>query len=216
MFIRAYLRASTDDQDANRARKTLQSFAADQSVRIAAFYIENASGTTVDRSELLRLLADASPGDVLLVESVDRLTRLPRPAWEQLRNQIAAAGLQVVALDLPITHAVLKPTDDDGIQEWMLKAISQMFLEFMAAFARKDYDTRRERQVQGIEKAKRAGLYRGRQTDQEQRRRIQECLARGFSVRKTADLLGCSTSTVSRYKREEAALIRLDDQLSIL
>jgi len=42
MFIRAYLRASTDDQDANRARKTLQSFATDQSVRIAAFYIENA------------------------------------------------------------------------------------------------------------------------------------------------------------------------------
>lgn len=216
MFIRAYLRASTDDQDANRARKTLQSFATDQGVRIAAFYIENASGTTVERSELLRLLADASPGDVLLVESVDRLTRLPRPAWEQLRNQIAAAGLQVVALDLPITHTVLKPSEGDGIQEWMLKAISQMFLEFMAAFARKDYDTRRERQIQGIEKAKSTGLYRGRQTDQEQRRRIQECLAKGFSVRKTADLLGCSTSTVSRFKREAAALIQSDDQLSIL
>lgn len=202
MFIRAYLRASTDDQDANRARKTLQSFAADQGVRIAAFYTENTSGTTMDRSELLRLLSDASPGDVLLVESVDRLTRLPRPAWEQLRNQIAAAGLQVVALDLPITHTVLKPSEGDGIQEWMLKAISQMFLEFMAAFARKDYDLRRERQIQGIEKAKRTGLYRGRQTDHEQRRRIQECLTKGFSVRKTADLLGCSTSTVSRYKKE--------------
>ena len=207
MFIRAYLRASTDDQDANRSRKTLQSFATDQGIRIAAFYIENASGTTVDRSELLRLLADASPGDVLLVESVDRLTRLPRPAWEQLRNQIAAAGLQVVALDLPITHAVLKPTDDDGIQEWMLKAISQMFLEFMAAFARKDYDTRRERQMQGIEKAKRTGLYRGRQANQELRRKIQECLAKGFSVRKTADLLRCSTSTIARFKRDLASSI---------
>jgi DNA invertase Pin-like site-specific DNA recombinase len=202
MFIRAYLRASTDDQDANRARKTLQSFAADQGIRIAAFYMENASGTTVERSELMRLLSDASPGDVLLIESVDRLTRLPRPAWEQLRNQITAAGLQVVALDLPITHAVLKPTGDDGIQEWMLKAISQMFLEFMAAFARKDYDTRRERQVQGIEKAKQIGLYRGRRPNHEQRRNIQECLKKGFSVRKTAELLGCSTSTVARLKRE--------------
>ncbi|GGM32114.1 hypothetical protein GCM10009425_48330 [Pseudomonas asuensis] len=45
---------------------------------------------------------------------------------------MVAAGFQVVALDLPITHNVLKLSGMDGIQEWMLKAISQMFLEFMA------------------------------------------------------------------------------------
>nr|WP_313479246.1 helix-turn-helix domain-containing protein [Stutzerimonas kunmingensis] len=72
----------------------------------------------------------------------------------------------------------------------------------MAAFSRKDYETRRERQAQGIRKAKGAGLYKGRRPDLELQRKIYQCLDSDMSVRKTADLLGCSTSTVSRHKRE--------------
>ena len=47
MFVRAYLRASTDDQDANRARDQLQAFAAERSLTIAAWYVENESGATL-------------------------------------------------------------------------------------------------------------------------------------------------------------------------
>ncbi|WP_237578157.1 recombinase family protein, partial [Klebsiella pneumoniae] len=39
-------------------------------------YIDNVSGTTMNRPELIRLLGDAEPGDVILIEQVDRLTRL--------------------------------------------------------------------------------------------------------------------------------------------
>lgn len=60
MSVRAYLRASTDDQDATRAREALRTFAAEHGTRIAATYVENASGTLLDRRELLRLLADCS------------------------------------------------------------------------------------------------------------------------------------------------------------
>lgn len=205
MFVRAYLRASTQDQDASRARESLRAFAESQGVRIAAWYVENASGTLLDRRELVRLLDDASPGDVLLVEAVDRLSRLDRQTWDQLRERIAGAGLQVVSLDLPLTYTLLRPAapGSDGFQEWMTGAISRMFLEFLAAFARKDYDARRSRQAQGIEKAKAAGAYRGRQPDVALRGKIADCLARGFSVRGTAELLGCSTSTVSRYKADQ-------------
>ncbi|WP_371913890.1 recombinase family protein [Pseudomonas sp. Snoq117.2] len=42
---------------------------------MAATYVENASGTLLERRELLRLLADAEPGDVLLLEALDRLSR---------------------------------------------------------------------------------------------------------------------------------------------
>lgn len=59
MFVRAYLRASTAEQDASRARNALQQFAADHGKVIAAQHIENASGARADRPELLRLLADA-------------------------------------------------------------------------------------------------------------------------------------------------------------
>jgi hypothetical protein len=59
MFVRAYLRASTDEQDASRARDQLQAFAAERGLTIAAWYTENESGSTLARPELFRLLADA-------------------------------------------------------------------------------------------------------------------------------------------------------------
>lgn len=90
---------------------------------------------------------EAEPGDVLLVEAADRLFPLDRATWDQLRVRIARAGLQVVSLDLPLPYALLRPAADrsDGLQEWMTLALSQMFLEFMGAFAWKDYETRRAR-----------------------------------------------------------------------
>jgi DNA invertase Pin-like site-specific DNA recombinase len=84
MFVRAYLRASTLEQDANRASSQLQSFAAERGLTIAAWYVENESGAKLARPELFRLLADAHPGDILLVEQVDRLSRLTAEDWERL------------------------------------------------------------------------------------------------------------------------------------
>ena len=76
MFVRAYLRASSNSQDADRARQQLEAFAAERGLRIAAWYIENESGAKLTRPELFRLLSDFCPGDLLLVEQVDRLSRL--------------------------------------------------------------------------------------------------------------------------------------------
>ena len=48
MFIRAYLRASTVEQDAERARELLIGFAAEHGHQIASFYVENESGATLE------------------------------------------------------------------------------------------------------------------------------------------------------------------------
>ncbi len=97
MFVRAYLRASTSDQDANRAWDQLRSFAAERKLTIAAWYVENESGAKLARPELFRLLADAHPDDVLLVEQVDRLSRLTTKDWERLKSELAARRVRVVA-----------------------------------------------------------------------------------------------------------------------
>jgi DNA invertase Pin-like site-specific DNA recombinase len=76
MLVRAYLRASTTAQDATRAKADLVRFAGERGLKIAASYIENESGASLARPELFRLLSDCHPGDVLLVEQVDRLSRL--------------------------------------------------------------------------------------------------------------------------------------------
>src|SRR3954453_5760932 len=78
MFIRAYLRASTDEQDAARAKDQLRAFATDRGLNIAACYTENESGAKLARPELFRLLNDSQPGDVLLVEQVDRFVETDR------------------------------------------------------------------------------------------------------------------------------------------
>ncbi len=78
------MRASTE-QDAARARGQVETFAADRGMQIASWYIENESGAKLDRPELFRLLADSHPGDVLLVENVDRLSASMPPAGKRSR-----------------------------------------------------------------------------------------------------------------------------------
>jgi DNA invertase Pin-like site-specific DNA recombinase len=203
MMIRAYLRASTIEQDATRAKEQLRAFAVEHGQRVASWYTENESGATLERPELFRLLSDCEPGDVLLVEQVDRLARLNESDWLKLRAELQAKGVLVVALDLPTSHQAMQPArKGDDFTGRMLGAINTMLLDMLAAVARKDYEDRRRRQAQGIEKAKAEGAYKGRQIDQSLHQRVRELLADGKSIRKVAELIGCSTQTVQRVKRE--------------
>ncbi len=49
MHVRAYLRASTNEQDATRARQQLEAFAAEHGLSIASYYVENESGAKLAR-----------------------------------------------------------------------------------------------------------------------------------------------------------------------
>lgn len=204
MFVRSYLRASTDEQDATRARAAVEAFAASQGHAIACEYVENASGAKADRPELLRLLKDAKAGDVLLVESIDRLSRLPAAEWQRLKGAIDAKGLRIVALDLPTSHQGMTDTTGDDFTARMIGAVNGMMIEMMAAIARKDYEQRRERQAQGIAKARDAGLYRGRPVDVELGKKVRRLLEAGMGIRETARMAQCSPTTVMRIRNADA------------
>ena len=88
-YVRAYLRASTTEQDATRARKQIETFATERGLQIVAWYVENESGAKLARPELFRLLADACEGDVLLIEQVDRLSHLTASDWEALKAKLS-------------------------------------------------------------------------------------------------------------------------------
>ena len=60
MFIRAYLRASTKEQDAKRAKAELVQFAKEHDHNISSFYVENESGATLLRPQLMQLIEDAA------------------------------------------------------------------------------------------------------------------------------------------------------------
>jgi DNA invertase Pin-like site-specific DNA recombinase len=200
MFLRAYLRASTTEQDAYRARADLQAFAKERGLTIAAYYVENESGASLKRPELFRLLADSSPGDVLLVEQVDRLSRLNTEDWQALKTQIQQTRVRVVALDLPTSWQLVGTGDE--LTQRMLEALNGMMLDMLAAIARKDYEDRRRRAAQGIEKAKAEGKYKGRPENVERNASILAMLKLGASWSEVCKATGASRSTLSRIVQD--------------
>lgn len=197
MFVRAYLRASTSEQDAQRARASLEAFAAERGLHIASWYVENESGSKLARPELFRLLRDAHPGDVLLVEQVDRLSRLTAEDWEKLKTEITTRRVRVVALDLP-TSWTMVTTSTDAFTLRMFEAVNGMMLDVLAAVARKDYEDRRRRQKQGQAKAKAEGRYKGRPEDAKRNAVIADMLANGMSWTRIQAGIGCSRATVAK------------------
>lgn len=200
MFVRAYLRASTKEQDASRAKGQLEAFATSHGLTIAATYLENESGASLKRPELFRLLADCQEGDILLVEQVDRLSRLNATDWESLKDKIKARRVKIVALDLPTSHSEMKRGADD-VTARITEAINAMLLDVLAAVARKDYDDRRRRQAQGIAKAKADGKMKGRPEDAERNAAIVSMLGKGMSWTAIQKATGCSRSTLSRLAK---------------
>jgi len=200
MFIRAYLRASTSEQDASRARGALDAFAAERGLRIAARYMENESGAKLHRPELFRLLADSEPGDVLLVEQVDRLSRLSSSDWIKLRREIDAKQVRIVALDLPTSWGLAASPDDFSGR--MFAAVNSMMLDVLAAVARKDYEDRRRRQAEGTARAKAAGLYKGRPENKARNAAIATMLRDGRSWREIMDATRCSRTLLAKLARD--------------
>ena len=176
MFIRAYLRASTEDQFADRAKEMLEQFVQERGYKIASYYRENISGTKLDRPELGRLLMDSHHSDILLVEQIDRLTRLSNSDWMTLKKQIEQHELRIVSLDVPTSWQALSdkdPSQTDPITCAVITAINNMLIDLMAAMSHKDWLSRRQRQKQGIERAHILGKYRGKQADQERHQKVQ-------------------------------------------
>ncbi len=98
-----------------------------------------------------------------------------------------------MAVNVPTTWLHLSPAMGD-FDNRMFGAINDMLLDMLAAIARRDNEQRRERQKQGIEKARAAGKYRGRSINQHRHDTINRLIASGSSW-------GCvALTTVGRQK----------------
>ena len=196
MLARMYLRASTQDQDAQRAGEQVLAFARDHGLTVAGTYAENESGAKLARPELFRLLSDSAPGDILLIEQVDRLSRLNDVDWKRLRAELDTRQVRVVALDLPTSWQWT--LGSDAFTNRIVEAINGLLLDILAATARKDYEDRKRRVAQGREKAKAAGRYKGRFEDKARLRRIETMLRAGLSWSQVQEAAECSRGTVAK------------------
>lgn len=139
--IIGYARVSTEDQDCSIQEEALYKAGA------TIVRSERKSGTTTaGRTELATVLDFLREGDTLLVTRIDRLARSLMDL-EGIVAQLREKGAHLRATDQPVDTS---------------SPAGRAFLQMLGVFAEFETAIRRERQLEGIAKAKAAGVYKGR------------------------------------------------------
>ena len=187
MTVRIYVRASTKDQDAKRALTDLISFSKGYDD-----YVENFSGTKL----LTKLLDDANQDDILLVESVDRLSRLSQDDFATLKQRIKDKCLRLVVSDLPTTYTI-----NAGMTGEILNVVNNRLIDLLATMAKLDNDKRRERIKQGL--ANSGYKPSGKTDNTEKHKRIRELASQNnITKEEIANAVNVGVATVYRVLKE--------------
>jgi DNA invertase Pin-like site-specific DNA recombinase len=146
-------------------------------------YREKESGrSTVKRAELERALEDLRPGDELLVTRLDRLARSV-PDLYAIVKRIDEAGATF--------RAVYQPEANTG------SPTGKLLLGILGLVAEFENDLRRDRQLEGIARAREEGKYRGKRAVLEADKVLAAYREHG-SYGAAAKALGCSKASVGR------------------
>ena len=141
MTIIGYARVSTIDQNLEIQEAALKAAGCE------VIRSEKRSGTsTTGRAELQIILEFLRPGDTLMVTRIDRLARSIGDLQDIVRT-VKAKGAALKATEQPIDTRT---------------AAGKAFLDMLGVFAEFETNLRKERQLEGIRKAKEAGVYKGR------------------------------------------------------
>ena len=171
-----YARVSTEDQSLDIQEAKLKA------AGCALVRSEKRSGTTTaGRPELQTVLDFLRQGDVLVVTRIDRLARSIGDLQDIVRS-VKAKGASLKATEQPIDTST---------------AAGKAFLDMLGVFAEFETNLRRERQLEGIAKAKLAGVYKGRPAsiDVSQVRKLK---AGGMGPSEIAKSLGIGRASVYR------------------
>lgn len=151
--IYGYARVSTVDQNADRQIDALLN----SGVEERDIIVDKASGKDFERNGYMylkeRLLRE---GDVLIVKSLDRLSRNKADIKNELeyyRNK----GIRLKIIDFPTTMIDL-PSN----QDWVLEMVNNILIEVLSSIAEQERLTIRQRQREGIESARKKGKHLGR------------------------------------------------------
>ncbi|PNG24533.1 recombinase family protein [Methylocella silvestris] len=171
-----YARVSTTDQDTSIQLHALEA-AGCEDVRQ-----EKVSGTKLEgRAELKRLMGFLRKGDELVVTRVDRLARSIGDLQDIVR-ELKAKGVTLKATEQPI---------DTGT------AAGKAFLDMLGVFAEFETNLRKERQLEGISKAKAEGKYNGRPASIDAEK-VREHQAKGLGPSEIAKAMNISRMSVYR------------------
>lgn len=179
-----YARVSTDEQELPAQIEALTKAGA------ALVRSEKVSGSAprAERRELATLLDFMRPGDTLLVFKLDRLARSTGDLLA-IVDELEAKGVKLRTVDGEINTST---------------AAGRAFVGMLAVFAEFETNLRRERQTEGIRKAKEQGRYKGRKPSVDNAA-IKAMKAEGMGATAIATKLGVSRQSVYRALSPEAS-----------
>ena len=96
-----YLRVSTKEQNEERQRVAMQEFNQANGFENVIEMVDKSSGTNTDRPQLQLLLQVVGEGDLVVIQSIDRLSRNYNEC-KDLWKQITDKGADIVVIDMPL------------------------------------------------------------------------------------------------------------------
>ena len=177
-----YARVSTDEQDLTIQREALLASGCDL-VRE-----EKISGqaSAEEREQLNNLLDFMREGDQLVVTRIDRLARSMKHL-QDIIHVLKEKGVSIRATEQPIDTST---------------AAGKAFMDMLGVFAEFEINLRKERQAEGIAKAKAKGLYKGRKaTAQAKAEQVFDLVDQGYKRTEISEKLGIGIASVYRILR---------------
>ncbi|MFV3403276.1 recombinase family protein [Pseudomonas sp. NY15463] len=173
-----YIRVSTADQNTDRQL---------DGITLDKRFEDKLSGSTTDRPQLLAMIEWVREGDVVHVHSIDRLAR-------------SMSDLLKIVADLNAKRVAVRFHKEDMTFTGEDSPMQKLMLNMMGSFAQFEREVMKERQREGIAKAKEKGVYKGRAKTVDDAA-ILALLTEGKTVRAVAAELGINPSTVQRAKK---------------
>jgi DNA invertase Pin-like site-specific DNA recombinase len=182
MAAYGYARVSTTDQDVTLQVEALKA-AGCTMVRS-----EQVTGTKRHgRTQLQLIMEFAQAGDTLTVTRIDQLARSVRDL-QDIVHELKARGVTLKATEQPIDTST---------------AAGKALLDMLGVFAEFETNLRKERQLEGIAKAKAVGVYKGRPPTIDAEA-VREMRARGLGPKEIANRLGIGRTSVYRLLGKQA------------
>ena len=186
-----YIRVSTLEQNEARQIDAMDS----AGISRECLFIDKRSGKDFNRPAWKRLKRTMKHGDLLVVQSLDRLGRNYEEIIEEWQGLVKAKGANIRVLDMPLLDTTNK---ENGLLGRFVSDIVLQILSFVSENERRNI---KERQRQGIAAAKARGVRFGRPRVGDDGE-ISECLVaireRSLSVKEAAAICRVSPMTIRR------------------
>lgn len=186
----AYVRVSTDEQSHASQETEIRKWLDQHGIRKVQWFVDTQSGSTVNRAAFRKLNKAIHAGkiDTVVIYKLDRLSRSLRDGVNIIGDWLDQ-GVRLVS--------VTQQMDLSGVMGRTMAAL-------LLGLAEMEREYIRERQIHGIEQARKAGKLIGRPVGFRKKspKRVKELRDRGLTQQEIAESLGIGRRTVIRYLQE--------------